>query len=142
MGRETSGVGYNSQSMGCCRLWKGHFMPWHGGAPILRSETRPSLINWPNSTLASLRKPLLRGQCHEKIGAWFAYRVLNVVAIVVDIFSTLIALVLAIITIRWPEKHEFFKERAITSSVNAVAGLIEFFILEFQVIGSCTCCRR
>lgn len=140
MGRETGLIGYSGQTRGCCDEWKSHFTAWHGGGlviPMRNRETRPSLINWPNSTLASLRKPLLRGNCLEKIGAWFAYRLLNVIAIAVDVFSTLTALVLAIITIRYPEKHEFFRERAITSSVNAVSGLLEFFTLEFQALGCC-----
>lgn len=140
MGKETGLLGYSRQTRGCCSLWTAKFRTWdRTGAIILRDESRPSLINWPNTTLVALRKPLSDGQCLEKIGAWFAYRLLNVIAITVDIFSTLTALVLAIITICSPEKHEFFRERAITSSVNAVAGLIEFFTLEFQVIG---CCNR
>lgn len=144
MGRETGLLGYSGQTRGCCDDWKAYFRPWHGGGLILRAmdndgnPNRPSLINWPNSTLVSLRRPLVNGQCLEKIGAWFAYRLLNVIAIAVDIFSTLTALVLAIITIPWPEKHQFFRERAITSSVNAVAGLIELFTIELQAIG---CCR-
>lgn len=135
MGRETASLGYSSPSLGCCFWWKAHLSSQSGDTIVMRAENRCSLINWPNSTLASLRDPLLHGKCLEKIGAWFAYRLLNVIAIAVDIFSTLTALVLAIITIPWPEKHDFFFKRTMTSSVNAVAGLIELFTLELQCCG-------